>query len=410
MRLRRASVTITGMNNNAANDSHIISFWTAEFKDPAMERAYQQRVLPDTVRFLKICVRMWAALLLVFILPDWVAMGASEGFYVISSIRVVNASALLILASCLDKKPQLASSGVPVTTIAILGYSLFLIYPYYQPDTAAIGFAIILLLLLSTYVFVPNRLMYNNLIALTGVSSVAISTWVRGATAMEMTVTLMILCWPAFLGYAASQRINTAARRAFILLTQSEQTNQQLEQEIAHRRELEVELQRQALTDPLTGLSNRRHYEMLFKREHERCRRHNAALTLGMIDLDHFKRINDNYGHDVGDQVLRFVAELLQQPLRQCDILGRFGGEEFILILPDTTLEQAHAIAERMRQTLEHNGLLHNGELIKVTATFALTPVLAKDTDIQECTKRADEALYEGKRAGRNRVTLAQAA
>jgi len=100
----------------------------------------------------------------------------------------------------------------------------------------------------------------------------------------------------------------------------------------------------------------------------------------------------------------------MQQPLRQCDILGRFGGEEFILILPDTTLEQAQAIAERMRQTLETNGLLRDGELIKVTATFALTQVRAEDTDIQECTKRADEALYEGKRAGRNRVTLAQAA
>lgn len=398
------------MNISAANDSHIISFWTAEFKDPAMERAYQNRVLPDTVRFLKICVRLWAALLLVFILPDWVAMGASEGFYVISSIRVINAAALLILASRLDKKPHLASSGVPVTTIAILGYSLFLIYPYYQPDTAAVGFAIILLLLLSTYVFVPNRLMYNNLIALTGVSSVAISTWARGATGVEMTVTLMILCWPAFLGYAASQRINTAARRAFILLTQSEQTNQQLELEIARSKELEAELQRQALTDPLTGLSNRRHYEMLFKREHERCRRHNTSLTLGMIDLDHFKRINDNYGHDFGDQVLKFVAELMQQPLRQYDILGRFGGEEFILILPDTTLEQAQAIAERMRQTLENNGLMRNSELIKVTATFALTQVQPDDTDIHECTRRADEALYEGKRAGRNRVTLAKAA
>lgn len=398
------------MNTNAANDSHIISFWTAEFKDPAMEQAYQNRVLPDTVRFLKICVRLWAALLLVFILPDWAAMGASEGFYVITSIRVINAAALLILAWKLDTRPHLASSGVPITIIAILGYSLFLIYPYYQPDTATLGFAIVLLLLLSTYVFVPNRLMFNNLIALTGVSSVAISTWIRGASAMDMTITLMILCWPAFLGYAASQRINTAARRAFILLTQSEQTNQRLEQEITRSRELEAELQRQALTDPLTGLANRRHYEMLFKREHERCRRHGASLTLGMIDLDHFKRINDNYGHDFGDQVLKFVAELMQQPLRQCDILGRFGGEEFILILPDTTLEQAQAIAERMRQTLETNGLLRDGELIKVTATFALTQVRAEDTDIQECTKRADEALYEGKRAGRNRVTLAQAA
>lgn len=195
-----------------------------------------------------------------------------------------------------------------------------------------------------------------------------------------------------------------------MLLQQAQQSNQRLETEIAHSKELEAELQRQALTDPLTGLSNRRHYEMLFNREHDRCRRHGAALVLGMIDLDHFKRINDNHGHDVGDKVLRFVAEVMQRPLRHSDILGRFGGEEFILILPDTSLQQAEAIAERMRQALENDALIQGDTLIKVTATFGLTQVRAEDSDIQECVRRADEALYEGKRSGRNKVTLADAA
>lgn len=355
-------------------------------------------------------LRIWAALLLVFGLPDWTMFGNSEGFYVLTSVRFGHAALLLWLAWQLSVKPHWASSGWPVTIVAILGYPLYLIYPIYAPDSGAIGFAVILLLLLSMYVFIPNRLVLTNLIALTGIFLVLSAQALRGASIGEIVMALMFLVWPALLGYAAAQRINTGSRRAFVLLRQSEQSNQRLEKEIAHSKELEAELQRQALTDPLTGLSNRRHYEMLFKREHERCRRHGSVMTIGMIDLDHFKRINDNHGHDVGDQVLQFVAEVLQRPLRHSDILGRFGGEEFILILPDTSLQQAQAIAERMRRALEEDTLVHGETLIKITATFGLTQVKAEDSDIQECVRRADEALYEGKRSGRNKVTLAEAA
>jgi diguanylate cyclase (GGDEF)-like protein len=126
-----------------------------------------------------------------------------------------------------------------------------------------------------------------------------------------------------------------------------------------------------------------------------------------MIDLDHFKLVNDTYGHEFGDRVLQFAAEILQRPLRQSDILGRFGGEEFILILPDTDIEHARLVAERMRETLEQETISRNGILLTVTATFAMTEVRAEDADIQECIRRADHALYEAKRAGRNRVAVA---
>lgn len=398
------------MTTQAANDASPISFWSAEFVDPAMEQAYQKHTQAETVRFLRISLRLWAVILLVFGLPDWTALGASEGFYVLTSLRIAHAALLLWLSWRLLSRPDWASLGWPVTIVAILGYPLFFVYPLYMPDTGTLGFAVILLMLLSMYVFIPNRLMLTNLIALVGIVGVISSRLLLGATSLDMVVTVMLLLWPAVLGYAAAQRINTGSRRAFVLLQQAQQSNQRLETEIAHSKELEAELQRQALTDPLTGLSNRRHYEMLFNREHDRCRRHGAALVLGMIDLDHFKRINDNHGHDVGDKVLRFVAEVMQRPLRHSDILGRFGGEEFILILPDTSLQQAEAIAERMRQALENDALIQGDTLIKVTATFGLTQVRAEDSDIQECVRRADEALYEGKRSGRNKVTLADAA
>jgi diguanylate cyclase len=398
------------MNTKAADNAFPISLWRAEFVDPAMEQGYQKHMQADTVRFLQISLCIWAFLEVAFGIPDWPLLGAAEGFYVLSSFRIGHACLLLWLAWQLSKTPHWASLGWPVTIVAILGYPLYFIYPLYVPESGALGFAIILLLLLSMYVFIPNRVMLTNLIALVGILAVVSSQLLQGETASAVLVTTMFLSWPALLGYAAAIRINLGSRRAYTLWQQSEQMNKRLEVEILHSKELEAELQRQALTDPLTGLSNRRHYEMLFKREHERCRRHGSVMTLGMIDLDHFKRINDNYGHDVGDQVLKFVAEVMQRPLRHSDILGRFGGEEFILILPDTSLQQAESIAERMRQALEDDGLIQGDALIKITATFGLTQVRPDDVDIQDSVRRADEALYQGKRSGRNKVTLAEAA
>lgn len=398
------------MNTKAANDAYPVSYWRAEFIDTAMEQAYQKHTQPETVRFLRSALQMWAALELFFGLPDWLMLGASEGFYVLTSIRVVHAVLLLWLAHQLLEKPHWAILGWPVTIVAIVGYPLYFIYPLYVPSFETLGFAIIMLLLIGMYVFIPNRLMLTNLIAAFGIFFAVASRVMQGAGVAELPQMLMLLLWPALAGYSAAIRINIGSRRAFVLWQQAEQTNQRLASEIKHSKDLEAELKRQALTDPLTGLSNRRHYEMLFEREHERCRRHKSPMTVGMIDLDHFKRVNDTYGHDVGDEVLKFVAKVMQLPLRQTDILGRFGGEEFIVILPDTSLEQAQAIAERMRRALEDDALMHGDVRISITATFGLTQVRADDVDLQDCVRRADDALYEGKRSGRNRVTLAEAA
>ncbi|MDP3518647.1 MAG: GGDEF domain-containing protein [Pseudohongiella sp.] len=398
------------MTIKAANDSHQLSFWSAEFKDPAMEQAYQRHVLPDTVRFLRISLCVWAGLLIVFIPADLAFLSFSEGFFVIGGLRVAHATLLLWLAWQVSRRPAMASNGWPVTIVALLGYPMYLVYPAYQPELGVVGLGVMMMMFLSMYVFIPNRLMLTNLIALVGIVGVITGLVLQGIPFFAVMLTCLTLCWPAILGFVAAHRVNMGSRHAFVLLQQAGSANVVLEQEIARRKELEAELQRQALIDPLTGLSNRRHYEMLFEREHDRCRRHHSALTLGMIDLDHFKRVNDTCGHEFGDRVLQFTAEILQRPLRHSDILGRFGGEEFILILPDTDIAQAQAVAERMRLSLEQDALVKDGTAVTVTATFALTQVLAEDADIQECIRRADHALYEGKRAGRNRVALADAA
>ena len=387
-----------------------ISRWRAEFVDPAMERAYHLHVEADVAQFLARALKLWALLLTVFAWADWLQLGNSPGFYILSGLRMAHVCLLLCLAFVLPLKPHWATWGWPVTIVAIAGYPLFFAYPYIMPDTGAMGLAIMMMMLLSVYVFVPNRLGLTNLVALIGFAMVIFNSIIAGAALSQLILVTIVLAWPVSIGYAAAHRINTGNRKAFRALRLAENTNLELEEEMTRRKTLEVELQRQALTDPLTGLSNRRQYELLFRRELERHRRHGTRLAMGMIDLDHFKRINDEHGHEFGDQVLRTVAETLQEPLRSCDILGRFGGEKFILILPEASLQQGIEVAERMRKALRSAAVIKDGKTIHITATFAITEVCDKDENISDLIRRADEALYQGKRDGRDRVMEAAAA
>lgn len=177
--------------------------------------------------------------------------------------------------------------------------------------------------------------------------------------------------------------------------------------DVTERRRLEDELRRLATTDPLTGAHNRRHFLDRTQREAARCRRYDHDLCIVMLDADHFKAINDTHGHAAGDRVLRTLAKVCMAQLRETDVFGRFGGEEFIAALPETPLEVAVDAAERLRGVLEATPIpLPDGTAgeIYVTVSIGVSAFIADDTDIQQAINRADEALYAAKEAGRNRV------
>lgn len=160
-------------------------------------------------------------------------------------------------------------------------------------------------------------------------------------------------------------------------------------------------------TDALTGLANRRRLMEILKVEFERSNRTNTPFSLLMIDLDHFKKINDNYGHQEGDVVLRTVAELMQHHLRQYDTAARFGGEEFSLVLPESDPVEAAGVAERIRKEIAKMCFSGAIENLKITASIgvASSPHPRID-DINELLRAADNALYEAKNNGRNRVEI----
>lgn len=165
---------------------------------------------------------------------------------------------------------------------------------------------------------------------------------------------------------------------------------------------LKEELQRQARTDSLTGIANRRSFFELAEREFARSRRHGAPLSLIAADIDHFKRINDSYGHPTGDFVLQEFAGCCQGILREVDVFARTGGEEFCILLPDTALDAAHATAERMRTMTAACHPSDEHPELQITASFGVSCLTAEDMDFHALFARADRALYVAKDRGRN--------
>ena len=179
-----------------------------------------------------------------------------------------------------------------------------------------------------------------------------------------------------------------------------EEINTTLQEEIAERKNAEERLEYLATTDPLTLLYNRRKFDELMEYELERDKRYQSGLSIIFCDIDHFKKINDMHGHDVGDDVLRELSAEIRTSLRQSDIVARWGGEEFIILIPNCTADTAVTIAENIRKKIETYKFNKAG---KVTASFGVTHVLGHD-DKTTLIKRVDKALYAAKENGRNRV------
>jgi diguanylate cyclase (GGDEF)-like protein len=162
-----------------------------------------------------------------------------------------------------------------------------------------------------------------------------------------------------------------------------------------------------AMTDPLTGILNRRHFLSASTAELSRVKRYGFPLTLLMIDIDNFKRVNDTYGHGVGDVVIRTIATTCRTALRLPDILARYGGEEFVVTMPQTAEPEAKRVAERLRESLSEAQIETRDGPLSVTVSIGLAQWITSDNSIEDTIERADQALYAAKRAGKNRVTVA---
>ncbi len=174
--------------------------------------------------------------------------------------------------------------------------------------------------------------------------------------------------------------------------------------DISVQKELEAELQSLAATDSLTGTLNRRAFLEKANEEIYRSARYDKPLTVAMFDLDHFKQVNDTYGHNVGDRCIVMLADVVKSSVRQSDLFARFGGEEFVLLLPETQLAPALQLCERLRQKVEAERIDTGDGAISVTVSVGVADFQQNTTTLEEIIARADAALYSAKRNGRNQV------
>ncbi len=186
----------------------------------------------------------------------------------------------------------------------------------------------------------------------------------------------------------------------YLALSKYNRLNQQLTREILTRKKLEEELIIAATTDKLTQIYNRRKLEEIAQYEIERAKRYNIPLSFIMLDLDDFKQVNDTYGHQTGDRVLRTVSDIIMSNIRASDTAGRWGGEEFMILVPETALDNARELAEKIRNLIAS----YPFELSRpITISLGLAQLLRGDT-FDSFIRRVDDALYRAKRQGKNRV------
>ncbi|MFZ6864512.1 GGDEF domain-containing response regulator [Undibacterium sp. Ji67W] len=191
--------------------------------------------------------------------------------------------------------------------------------------------------------------------------------------------------------------------RSYEYVIALETLNAELESRVKARTE---ELEKIAMIDPLTGAGNRRHLQARGEAEISYSNRENLPLSILIFDIDHFKQVNDLHGHAIGDLVLQKVVDLAKSALRPSDFLARIGGEEFVVLLPGSTIEEAFLAAERLRSIIASATLQFSEVKMQVTASFGISLRIADESNLDPAIARADEALYRSKHNGRNKVTV----
>lgn len=184
------------------------------------------------------------------------------------------------------------------------------------------------------------------------------------------------------------------------------QARDQLRKTVEELQKTQAELEKIATTDPLTGIFNRRHLLMIGENEFQRANRYQRPFSILMLDIDRFKSINDNYGHDIGDEALKILSTTVLGCLRKVDCFGRFGGEEFVAILPETKARDAESLANRIRSAIAQISIPILNSTVRMTVSIGVATYRLEDETLNFVLKRADTALYQAKHQGRDRVIV----
>lgn len=389
-----------------ATRSYRISAWTGEFVDACVEAEYRRRRAGITARHAIVAITVAGLFFLLFGATDWLALGWTPA---LERLLVVRGSVLalgLVVALWIHLSPAAAVRGRAASLFEVAGFTAFWVVTTLRQDPMEFYGMSMVAMLAGVYLFIPNRALYTlgvGAFATLGYTLLLITEGLVDLRASLADLLLLLLLVNTF-GFIAAHRLSIAQRQEFRLLARAEQANARLADEIERRRYLERELTRLATTDSLTGLCNRRQYLELSRQELQRAARSRQPVAALLLDIDFFKRVNDTFGHSIGDDALRTLSRVLRHELRGTDIIARFGGEEFAITLPDTAVERAQAVAERIRAAIGHQRIPGAPPSFRLTVTVGVAVHDGRGESVEALINRADRALYQGKTTGRDRV------
>jgi diguanylate cyclase (GGDEF)-like protein len=354
---------------------------TCSFKNKKIENEYFDKIMKRDSRHLKPLILLTAIIYCLFIIPEYLFLSNQSNYFNIIVIRV---STLVIIGGLyyMIKKSHNSNKICLLVSVIeiILSGSYFVLISQYNNEEFFLK-VMDLIILLSVIFILPNK--FENKIIVSLIIYIAffiMSSYIFPGVLYQHFLAGMVYSFIMILVLTITYyKINYSARINYIN---------------------EIELKILSETDHLTGIYNRAKFENELIRWMKHKDRYEVDLSLIMMDFDFFKMVNDRYGHLAGDKVLKDGINIVENMLRSTDIFARFGGEEFIILLPETECEKAAILAERIRKALEDHDF-HTGEM--VTCSFGVVEI-NKGESIKDAVNRADELLYAAKRNGRNRV------
>jgi len=381
---------------------------TGQFRAPKDESMYRHSIQNRIRLEARLALTIAASVFAMFAITDYNLLGLTREYYLLLSMRISVVSLCLILAFAIgrwgdyNKRPWL--HALPLWVLAT---GIILIVPL-RPESIGSQITAAAIAIIAFYLLIPNLLTVATLASLyLSVTFLVAATHFAMLPPTDVLRTGLLLMMANIVGYSTLMRLELLQRKQFSLLNEERDQNRHLTQEIDHRKSLEAQLRMVAERDALTGLDSRSHFMKRAKALLQRSQLDAAPFSLFMIDVDHFKSINDTWGHTKGDWVLTQIAEVCEQSLRPTDVIGRFGGEEFVVALPQTKADEAKIVAERLKQNVAALPLTDEMQDLRLTVTIGIAVAKSGDDDLDALITRADNMLYQGKRDGRDRVVLA---
>ncbi len=358
-----------------------------------LESQYRAHYLAADARQTILAIAIWLVPAVLLAYADYLTFGLSSVFAALAALRLAFCAYSLYTIAALKKVATarqydnlfLRWAAVSIIVVLILNYS----WARYVPPNGAIT----VLILFSAYMVFPNRLRVRIIPPLVlSVGNLLLQLAVEPINPESLLTMIVALIMANVLGIIFSTWLQNHRRTEF---------RARLEE--ARARE---ELYRLASIDDLTGILNRRKLMQLAAEEYEQTKNDDRPLSALMIDIDHFKRLNDNCGHETGDLILTDFTAYVTATLQQKNIWGRLGGDEFVLVLPDLPCDQARHIAEQLRSGFDGESFPRLKEAPNYTISIGITEAQPRDKCFDDVLKRADKALYRAKRNGRNRTEV----